>query len=118
MTNTKEQTPEEQRRQFQHEAQNPANDKVQMPTEIELRHYGPIQTALPNESTGYEWKRETGDIQSYRHDHTGGWLHIDPQANFYDREAQLITKENALDHAAHEPSHTVTGKDNDQGLGL
>jgi len=40
--------------------------------EIDLRHYGPIQNALPNESTGYDWKRESGDIQSYRHNQTGG----------------------------------------------
>jgi hypothetical protein len=56
-------------------------------------------------------------------------LHIDPQSNFYDREAQPITRENALEHAAHEPSHAVAegstmqsinngDKNNDQGIGL
>jgi hypothetical protein len=56
---------------------------------------------LPNDASGYEWKRETGDIQSYRHDQTGGWLHIDTQGQFYDRQAQPVAKENALEHAGH-----------------
>ena len=101
MTNTKELTPEEQRRQFQHEAHDPATDKVQSPSEIDQRHYTPIHSALPNEAAGYEWKRETGDIQSYQHNQTAGWLHIDPQGQFYDRHAQPITKEHALEHAGH-----------------
>ena len=101
MTNTKELTPEEQRRQFQQEAHDPATDKAQSPSEIDQRHYAPIHTALPNEAAGYEWKRETGDIQSYQHNQTAGWLHIDPQGQFYDRHAQPIAKEHALEHAGH-----------------
>jgi ATP-dependent exoDNAse (exonuclease V) alpha subunit len=101
MTNTKELTPEEQRRQFQQEAHDPATDKSRSPAEIDQRHYAPIQTALPNEAAGYEWKRETGDIQSYQHNQTAGWLHIDPQGQFYDRHAQPIAKEHALEHAGH-----------------
>jgi conjugative relaxase-like TrwC/TraI family protein len=128
MTNTKEQTPEEQRRQFQHEVQNPANDNVQIPTEIELRHYAPIQIALPNEANGYDWKRETGDIQSYQHSQTGGWLHIDPQGQFYDRQAQPILREAALEHASHSAGPSVAQNSqiqsptvsisNEQGIGL
>jgi hypothetical protein len=101
MTDTRERTQEEQRRQSQHEAQNPANDKAQVQTEIDLRHYAPIQTALPNEASSYEWRRETGDIQSYQHNERGGWLHIDPQGQFYDRQAQPIEKEAALMNAGH-----------------
>ena len=56
---------------------------------------------LPNDASGYEWKRETGDIQSYQHNQTGGWLHIDQQSQFYDRHAQPIAKEHALEHAGH-----------------
>ena len=128
MTNTKEQTPEEQRRQFQQEAQNPAIDKVLIPTEIELRHYAPIQTALPNEANGYDWKRETGDIQSYQHNQTGGWLHIDPQGQFYDRQAQPILREAALEHGSHSAGTSVAQNSqiqsptvsigNEQGFGL
>ena len=55
--------------------------------EVDARHYAPIEAALPKETEGYEWKRETGDIESYKHDQTGGWLHIDPQGNFYDRRS-------------------------------
>jgi len=101
MTNTKELTPEEQRRQFQQEAHEPATDKAQSRSEIDQRHYAPLQNALPNDASGYEWKRETGEIQSYQHNQTGGWLHIDQQSQFYDRHAQPIAKEHALEHAGH-----------------
>jgi conjugative relaxase-like TrwC/TraI family protein len=101
MTNTKELNPEEQRRQFQQETHDPAIDKVQSPSEIDQRHYAPLHNALPNDASGYEWKRETGDIQSYQHNQTGGWLHIDQQTQFYDRHAQPIAKEHALEHAGH-----------------
>ena len=96
MTNTKELTPEDQRRQFQQEAHDPATDKAQSPSETDHRHYAPIHSALPDEATGYEWKRENGDIQSYQHNQTGGWLHIDPQGQFHDRHAQPIAKEHAF----------------------
>jgi hypothetical protein len=59
MTNTREHTPEEQRRQFQHELNSPALARTG--NETDHRHYAPIQLALPNEATGCEWKRETGD---------------------------------------------------------
>jgi conjugative relaxase-like TrwC/TraI family protein len=101
MTNTKELIPEEQRRQFQQEPHNPAIDKAQLPSEIDQRHYAPLHNALPNDASGYEWKRQTGDIQSYQHNQTGGWLHIDQQSQFYDRHAQPIAKEHALEHAGH-----------------
>ena len=101
MTNTKELTPEEQRRQFQQEAHDPTTDKAQSPSEIDQRHYAPLHSALPNDASGYEWKRETGDIQSYQHNQTGSWLHIDQQSQFYDRHAQPIAKEHALERAGH-----------------
>jgi conjugative relaxase-like TrwC/TraI family protein len=128
MTNTREQTQEEQRRQFQHEAQNPANEKTQAQTELDLRHYAPIQTALPNEASAYDWKRETGDIQSYQHNERGGWLHIDPQGQFYDRQAQPISREAALEKAAHsvdlslsqgtQAQSTTASSGNEQGISL
>jgi hypothetical protein len=124
MTNKKEQTQEEQQRQFQHEAQNPASDKAQAQTEIDLRHYAPIQTALPNEASGYDWKRETGDIQSYQHIERGGWLHIDSQGQFYDRQAQPIERDQALEKIGQQPatenelSHRNLEKEASQGLTL
>jgi hypothetical protein len=30
-----------------------------------------------------------------------GWLHIDHQGQFYDRQAQPIAREHALEHAGH-----------------
>jgi type IV secretory pathway VirB4 component len=101
MTNTKELTPEEQKKQFQQEAHDPATDKAQSPSQIDQRHYAPLHNALPNDASGYEWKRETGDTQSYQHNQTGGWLHIDQQSQFYDRHAQPIAKEHALERAGH-----------------
>jgi hypothetical protein len=45
---------------------------VRHEAEVDTRHYAPIEAALPKETEGYEWKRETGDIESYKHDQTGG----------------------------------------------
>jgi hypothetical protein len=112
MTNTREQTQEEQRRQFQNEL-TPATITLQSITEVNQRHYAPLHNALPNDGAGYEWKRETGDIQSYQHNQTNGWLHIDPQGQFFDRQAQAISRDQALDHAPHGLSHPVA--DNNPG---
>ena len=101
MTNTREQTPEEQQRQSQNELLTPATITLQAVSEADQRHYAPLHAALPKETDGYEWKRETGDIQSYQHNQTAGWLHIDPQGQFHDRHAQPISKEHALEHAGH-----------------
>ena len=101
MTKAKELTPEEQRRQFPQETHDPATGKAQSPSEIDQRHYAPLHNALPNHASGYEWRRETGDIQSYQHNQTGGWLHIDLRGQFYDSHAQTIAKEHALEHAGH-----------------
>ncbi len=105
--NSREQSQEEQRRQFQTEANFQAPDKLQPVTEVDPRHYAPIQTALREEGTGYDWKRETGDIQSYQHRDHGGWLHIDPQGQFYDRHTQPIARELALEHASQAPAHST-----------
>lgn len=126
MTNSNEQTPEEQKRP--ESELTPVAITLQAITETDQRHYAPLHMALPNESEGYEWKRETGDIQSYQHTDTAGWLHIDPQGQFYDRHAQPIERDHALEHAAHvglgnnEVSQSpAIGKDPagpDQGLSL
>ncbi|MHB1702488.1 MAG: ATP-dependent DNA helicase [Acidobacteriaceae bacterium] len=126
-TNSYEQSREEQRQQSQQEVQSPVEDKSQTQTDIDLRHYAPIQTALAATANGYDWKRETGDIQSYQHNERGGWLHIDPQGQFYDRQAQPIERTQALENAGHSAvvlsndnaqSVTSANKVNDQGLSL
>jgi hypothetical protein len=75
--------------------------------DIQHRHNAPIQTALPNEASDYEWKRETGEVQSYQHNQTGGWLHIDPQGQFNDRQAQPITREAALEQTGQTSAHSM-----------
>jgi ATP-dependent exoDNAse (exonuclease V) alpha subunit len=95
---------------------------------VHHRHYAPIETALRSEASGYEWKRETASIQSYQHNKTGGWLHIDLQGQFFDRNAQPVTRETALEHAKHSLAHSVgenaqsligSGRNsNDQGIRL
>jgi hypothetical protein len=128
MTNSREHPQDDLRREPPTEAMVSLPEIIRLEAEVDTRHYAPIEAALPKETEGYEWKRETGDIESYKHDQTGGWLHIDPQSNFYDREAQPISRENALEHAAHEPFHAVadspnvqpssSDQGNDQGIGL
>ena len=107
MINSREHPQDDLRRQPPAETMVSIPEIVRTEADIDKRHYAPIEAALPNESSGYEWKRETGEIESYKHDQTGGWLHIDPQNHFYDREAQPITRESALEHARHLQSHSV-----------
>jgi hypothetical protein len=73
-------------------------------------------------------KRETGEVQSYQHTLAGSWLHIDPQGQFYDRQAQPITREAALEQTGHASTHAVGdntqaqstsgNNNNDQGISL
>ena len=97
---------------------------VRAVTDDENRRYAPIEAALPNERSGYEWKRETCDSESYQHKDSGGWLHIDQQGQFHDRQAQPITQEAALEHAGHVPSHSLADNvhaptsNDDQGFSL
>ena len=101
MTNSREHPQDDLRRQPLAETMASIPEIIRTEADVDKRHYAPIEAALPNETSGYEWKRETGEIESYKHDQTGGWLHIDPQSNFYDREAQPTTRENALESAGH-----------------
>jgi hypothetical protein len=112
MTNSNEQTTEEQKRP--ESELTPVAITLQGIAETDQRHYAPLHIALPNESEGYEWKRETGDIQSYQHNERGGWLHIDPQGQFYDRQAQPIVREQALEHAGHTSALVVNDNTNAQ----
>jgi conjugative relaxase-like TrwC/TraI family protein len=71
------------------------------------RQYSPIETALQTEAHGYKWQRETDGIHSYQHPENHRWLHIDTQGQFFDRHAQPITRENALEQAGHSPTQSV-----------
>jgi hypothetical protein len=71
------------------------------------RQYGPIESALPTEAQVYKWQRETDGIHSYQHPETHRWLHIDSQGQFFDRYAQPITREIALEQAGHPFTQSV-----------
>jgi len=128
MTNSREHSQDDLRREPPTEKMVSIPEIVRHEVEVDTRHYAPVEAALPNETSGYNWKRETGDIESYKHNQTGGWLHIDSQSQFYDREAQPITKEDALEHAGHIPAHSMGdnaqvqsgsgNNNNDQGISL
>jgi len=115
MTNSREHPQDDLRREPSQETMVSLPEIIRHEAEVDIRHYAPIEAAMPNETAGYEWKRETGEIESYKHDQTGGWLHIDPQANFYDRQAQPISQENALEIAGHSQTRVVG--EVEQGLG-
>jgi conjugative relaxase-like TrwC/TraI family protein len=127
MTNSREHPQDDLRREPSPETVVSLPEIIRHEAEVDTRHYAPIEAAMPNETAGYEWKRETGEIESYKHDQTGGWLHIDPQSNFYDREAQPITRESALENAGHLQIHSVDdhskaqshkSDNNDQGISI
>ena len=112
MSNSREHLQEELRRQTHAEPSIHAPENIRTTADIEHRHNAPIQAALPHEASDYAWKRETGEVQSYQHTHAGSWLHIDPQGQFYDRQAQPITRETALEQAGQSPAHSI--RDNAQ----
>jgi hypothetical protein len=128
MTNSREHSQEELRRQILAETKIHAPENINPSADAEHRHHAPIQAALPNEASDYEWKRETGEVQSYQHNHAGSWLHIDPQGQFYDRQAQPITREAALEQVGQTSAHSMGDNaqvqpgsgdnNNDQGIGL
>jgi flagellar biosynthesis GTPase FlhF len=127
MSNSREHSQEELRRQIIAGTVARAPESISTTADIEHRHNAPIQAALPKEASEYEWKRETGEVQSYQHTHAASWLHIDPQGQFYDRHAQPITREAALEQAGHFPSRSlqesvqaqsITTNNSDQGIGL
>jgi ATP-dependent exoDNAse (exonuclease V) alpha subunit len=113
MTNSREHPQDDLRRETPTEAMVSLPEIIRHESEVDSRHYAPIEAALPEETEGYEWKRETGDIESYKHDQTGGWLHVDPLSNFYDREAQPTSRESALERANHSQTHSI--EDNSRG---
>jgi hypothetical protein len=123
MTNSREHPQDDLRREPPTETMVSLPEIIRHEAEVDARHYAPIEAAMPNETAGYEWKRETGEIESYKHDQTGGWLHIDPASNFYDREAHPISRDIALENASHVSQAQDNAQErpvsipNDQGFG-
>jgi hypothetical protein len=110
MNNSREHSQEELRSQTLTATTIHTPQNLSTTADAEHRHNAPIQAALPKEASDFEWKRETGQVQSYQHTHTGSWLRIDPQGQFYDRQAQPITREAALEQASHATAHSTDDK--------
>jgi hypothetical protein len=101
------QTPKERTMEHHNELR-PERQSQLTPEQAERnRQYGPIETALQTEAHGYKWQRETEGIHSYQHPETNRWLHIDTQGQFFDRHAEPITRENALEQAGQSPTQSV-----------
>ncbi|MGB0105835.1 MAG: conjugal transfer protein, partial [Candidatus Sulfotelmatobacter sp.] len=101
------QTPKEHTMQHLNELKPEQQSQLTSEQAERNRQYGPIETALPTEAQVYKWQRETDGIHSYQHPETHRWLHIDSQGQFFDRHAQPITRENALEQAGHSLTHSV-----------
>jgi hypothetical protein len=69
------------------------------PSADEKRHWEPAVSLLgAAQADLFEWRRERGDIQSYRQIGDGeNWIHLDPNGQCYDRAARAISAEQALD---------------------
>jgi conjugative relaxase-like TrwC/TraI family protein len=71
------------------------------PTPEERQHWDPLLKAVPIEiADSFAWTGENGRVQSYQHESTHNYLHVDgATGQFYDRDKNPIEKEAALDHA-------------------
>ena len=53
-----------------------------------------------HEAKQFAWQQESGTIQSYKHMHTGWYIHIDGQdGTFHNQHREAITAKQALDFA-------------------
>jgi hypothetical protein len=71
------------------------------PTPAERQHWEPLVQAVPLEvADAFTWTGANGTVQSYQHESTQNYLHIDgPSGQFYDRDKNAISPEVALDRA-------------------
>jgi hypothetical protein len=53
----------------------------------------------------YVWKQNSGDIESYQHNITGRFVHLDSDSRFYDQSRTPVASTAALSHA--EERHTI-----------
>ena len=67
--------------------------------DIQLHSYR-LKTAVgETHAEHYTWKQTTGGVESYQHNDTGRYLHIDREGNFYNQAAAHIDKAAAINHA-------------------
>jgi ATP-dependent exoDNAse (exonuclease V) alpha subunit len=71
------------------------------PTPAERQHWEPLIQAVPLEvADAFTWTGANGTVQSYQHESTLNYLHIDgPSGQFYDRDKNAISPEVALGRA-------------------
>jgi hypothetical protein len=71
------------------------------PTPAERQHWEPLIQAVPLEvADSFAWTGANGTVQSYQHESTQNYLHIDgPSGQFYDRDKNAISPQVALDRA-------------------
>jgi len=78
MDNSREYLHDDLRRKPPPEAMVSISEIIRATTDNDNRRHAPLEGGLPNGTSGYEWMCETGQIQSYKHNQTEDWLHIDP----------------------------------------
>ena len=69
--------------------------------EQHLRRWTPLNEALPaHEAKQFDWQRESGTLQTYRHMQTGRELRIDGRdGTFHNQFDQAVSAKQALDFA-------------------
>ncbi len=66
----------------------------------------------------FNWKGETGAVQTYRHTETGRNIHIDGKGQFYSQDGKPTDQEAALDRAMPAGrAHSQNELENSLGLG-
>jgi len=74
---------------------------LMQPTTADRTRWEPLMQAVPVEvADSFQWAGSNGTVQSYRHESTHQYLHIDgPTGQFYDRDKNPLSREAALDRA-------------------
>ena len=74
---------------------------LMQPTPADRTRWEPLMQAVPVEvADSFQWSGSNGSVQSYRHESTHQYLHVDgPTGQFYDREKNPLSREAALDRA-------------------
>jgi conjugative relaxase-like TrwC/TraI family protein len=74
---------------------------LMQPTPADRARWEPLMQAVPVEvADSFQWTGSNGTVQSYRHESTLQYLHVDgPTGQFYDRDKNPLSREAALDRA-------------------
>ena len=74
---------------------------LMQPTPADRTRWEPLMQAVPVEvADSFQWTGSNGTVQSYRHESTHQYLHVDgPTGQFYDREKNPLSREAALERA-------------------